>query len=117
MTEKAKRDNPEISEEEAKLIGLQGYYALEQSVAQSRVGIQGDESNLGRLQAVENHMLDYARDLTLSSVPLGERAAAIAAERRRIEALYGVTPGSSTSAQSAVSTGLGELPDDDLFDF
>jgi hypothetical protein len=117
LTEKAKRDNPEITDAEAKLIGLQGYYAYEQSIASGRLGLQGAESDFDRLQAVENYMLDYARDQALKGVPIRERDADMAAERRRIEALYGVTPGAPAPTGSAVPTGLEDAPDDDLFDF
>ena len=117
LTEKAKRDNPEISDAEAKLIGLQGYYAYEQSIARGRLGLEESGSDLSRLQAVENHMLAYAKDQAFRNIPRGERDADIAAERRRIEALYGVTPGAPTPTGSAVPTGLEGVPDDEVFNF
>jgi hypothetical protein len=97
LTEKAKRDNPGITDAEAKLIGLQGYYAYEQSIASGRLGLQGAESDFSKIQAVENYMLEYAKAQALKGVPIRERDADMAAERRRIEALYGVTPGAPTT--------------------
>ena len=114
LTEKAKRDNPEISDAEAKLIGLQGYYAYEQSIARGRLGLEESGSDLSRLQAVENHMLAYAKDQAFRNIPRGERDADIAAERRRIEALYGVTPGAPTPTGSAVPTELESVSNEDL---
>jgi|688.fasta_scaffold02823_30 hypothetical protein len=105
LTEKAKRDNPEITDAEAKLIGLQGFYAYEQSIASGRLGLQGAESDFSKIQAVENYMLEYAKAQALKGVPIRERDADMAAERRRIEALYGINQGTATPTGNSSTTG------------
>ena len=114
LISKAVRDNPGIDMQDAKILALEELTSREERIASGRLGLQGDESNLSRLQAVENHMLAYAKDQAFRNIPRGERDADIAAERRRIEALYGVTPGAPTPTGSAVPTELESVSNEDL---
>jgi hypothetical protein len=50
-------------------------------------------------------MLEYAKAQALKGVPIRERDADMAAERRRIEALYGINQGTATPTGNSSTTG------------